>query len=108
MRLRTRGVGSINLAMLSFNAEVELAQRASESFYLVTTQLRGRSRIDAGREQGGGGAGLVVVDSATRDVVKRFSADSERLHVRLDRDELAALCAKLLGSVCCSRPSSSR
>jgi AraC-like DNA-binding protein len=97
MRLRTREVGSINLALLSFNAEVELAQRASESFYLVTTQLRGRSRIDAGREQGGGGTGLVVVDSATRDVVKRFSADSERLHVRLGRDELAALCAKLLG-----------
>lgn len=97
MRLRSRGVGSITLSMLSFNAEVELEQRASESFYLVTTQLRGRSRIDAGRERGGGGAGLVVVDSATRDVVKRFSADSERLHVRLGRDELAATCAELLG-----------
>ena len=97
MRLRTRGVGSITLSTLSFNAEVELKQCASESFYLVTTQLRGRSRIDAGREHGGGGAGLVVVDSATRDVVKRFSADSERLHVRLDREELASLCAQLLG-----------
>lgn len=97
MRLRTRGVGSITLSMLSFNAEVELEQRASESFYLVTTQLRGRSQIDAGRDCGGGGAGLVVVDSATRDVVKRFSADSERLHVRLGREELAALCSQLLG-----------
>jgi AraC-like DNA-binding protein len=100
MSLRTGGVGSIALSMLSFNAEVELAQRASESFYLVTTQLRGRSQIDVGRDRGGsggGGAGLVVVDSATRDVVKRFSADSQRLHVRLGRNELAALCAQLLG-----------
>jgi len=39
---------------------------------------------------------MVVVDSATRNVVKRFSADSRRLHVRFDYAALSRLCAQLL------------
>lgn len=81
----------------SFDAEVELQQQAPQSFYLVSTQLRGQAQVDAGHCGGSGGAGLVMVDSATCGVVKRFSADSQRLHVRLSRDEVAGTCAQLLG-----------
>lgn len=96
MRLRTGTVGSIALASLSFNTEVELAQQPAETFVLVTTQLSGWSDIRTDRESRSGGAGMVVVDSATRHVVKRFSADSLRLHVRIDHAALGRLCAQLL------------
>ncbi len=98
MQLRLRELGSLVLSSLSFNTAVELAQDASEQFFLVTTQTRGHSEISSGREGGAGGAGFVVVDSATRDVVKRFSADSERLNVRIDVAAMTALCASLLGA----------
>lgn len=98
MRLCTGRVGSLAISSLSFSSEVELAQRAARTFYLVSTQLSGRSEVAAaGRRCDQGGAGLVMVDSATRDVVKRFSADSERLHVRLECDAVSAFCAQLLG-----------
>lgn len=96
MRWRRGAMGPMLLSALSFDVEVELQQQASQSFYLVSTQLRGRAQIDAGRVQGGGGAGLVVIDSATCPVHKRFSADSQRLHVRLSREEVAAACTQLL------------
>lgn len=97
MRLRMEKLGALTLSSLSFNTEVELAQEPAGSFVLVTTQLRGSSDIFTARESRGGGAGLVVVDSATRQVVKRFSADSERLNVHIDQQALGALCAQLLG-----------
>lgn len=97
MRLRTQKLGALTLSSLSFNTEVELAQEPAGNFVLVTTQLRGTSDISTARECRSGGAGLVVVDSATRDVVKRFSADSERLNVHIDQAALGALCAQLLG-----------
>lgn len=97
MRWRRDALGPMLLSTLSFDTEVELRQQAPQSSYLVSTQLSGRAEIDAGDARGGGGAGLVVVDSATRGVVKRFSADSQRLHVRLPREEVSATCAELLG-----------
>lgn len=97
MRLRMERMGALTLSSLSFNTEVELAQEPAESFVLVTTQLRGTSDILTARERRSGGAGLVVVDSATSRVVKRFSADSERLNVHIDQQALGALCAQLLG-----------
>jgi hypothetical protein len=60
MRWRRDAMGPMLLSALSFDVEVELQQQASQSFYLVSTQLRGRAQIDAGRVQGGGGAGLVM------------------------------------------------
>lgn len=97
MRWRRDVLGSMMLSTLSFDAEVELQQQAPQSFYLVSTQLRGQAQVEAGPCGGSGGAGLVMVDSATCGVVKRFSADSQRLHVRLSRDEVAGTCAQLLG-----------
>lgn len=97
MRLCKQDLGALTLSSLRFNTEVELAQQPAGNFVLVTTQLHGSSDIATAQERRSGGAGLVVVDSATREVVKRFSADSERLHVRFDQAELAALCAQLLG-----------
>lgn len=97
MRLSTQKLGTLTLSSLSFNTEVELAQEPAGNFVLVTTQLRGSSDISTARECRSGGAGLVVVDSATREVVKRFSADSARLNVRMDQAALGALCAQLLG-----------
>lgn len=97
MRLRLGRVGAFTLSSLSFNAEVELAQQAHQRFVLVTTQFMGASEIATRRHSGGGGPGLVVVDSADSVVVKRFSADSERLNLRIDEIRLRALCASLIG-----------
>lgn len=97
MRLRVGTIGSLALASLRFNAEVKLVQEPARDFVLVTTQLRGSSEISTAQESHKGGCGLVVVDSATRPVVKQFSADSERLNIRVDHDRLCALAAALLG-----------
>jgi hypothetical protein len=44
MRWRRDALGSMLLSTLSFDAEVELQQQAPQSFYLVSTQLRGHLR----------------------------------------------------------------
>lgn len=97
MRLRTAQVGRLGLATLSFGAEVDIDQLGDRPFTLVTTQVRGFSRVTAPGAAGEGGSGFVVVDSAGQRVNKRFSADSERCNVRIDQALIDAKCAALLG-----------
>lgn len=95
MRLRVGSSGS--MALLRFNTGVELSQEPTGRFILVTTQVRGWSEIDTQTQSFSGGPGLVVVDSARSPVRKRFSADSERLHLRLGTAALDGLYERLTG-----------
>jgi hypothetical protein len=97
MRLRMGRIGPFSLSSLRFNAEVELEQQEQKSFVLVTTQFRGASTIATRRLSGEGGAGLIIVDSAESIAVKRFSADSERLNIRVDDGALARFYGSLTG-----------
>jgi AraC-like DNA-binding protein len=97
MRLAHRKVGPLSLYRLRFNTEVELDQQPAGSFVLVSTQISGRSQIATCSDCHSGGAGLVVVDSAGRSVTKQFSADSERLIVRIDQQAMRTYCAQLIG-----------
>lgn len=95
MRLRVGWSGS--MALLRFNTGVELSQVPTGRFILVTTQVSGWSEIDTQAQSFSGGPGLVVVDSARSPVIKRFSADSERLHLRLGTTALDGLYERLTG-----------
>lgn len=95
MRLRVGWSGS--MALLRFNTGVELSQVPTGRFILVTTQVSGWSEIDTQAQSFSGGPGLVVVDSARSPVRKRFSADSERLHLRLGTTALDGLYERLTG-----------
>lgn len=95
MRLRVGWSGS--MALLRFNTGVELSQVPTGRFILVTTQVRGWSEIDTQAQNFSGGPGLMVVDSARSPVRKRFSADSERLHLRLGTAALDSLYERLVG-----------
>lgn len=97
MRLRTAQVGRLGVATLSFGAEVDIDQAGDRPFVLVTTQVRGFSRVATGGRAAEGGSGFVVVDSAGQPVSKRFSGDSERCNVRIDQAVVDAKCAALLG-----------
>ncbi|NML27401.1 AraC family transcriptional regulator [Zoogloea dura] len=94
--LRTR-VGRLGLASLAFGAEVEIEQSGDRPFVLVTTQLRGFSRVRTPGATAEGGPGFIVVDSAGQAVSKHFSHDSERCHVRIEQAVIEARCASLLG-----------
>lgn len=96
-RLQLGRVGALTLTTLSFGSEIELAPERHKDFLLVTTQLTGRSEIASGAQRFDGGTGLVAVDSADSEIVKRFSADSVRMHVRIEQTVIEALCAQLLG-----------
>lgn len=95
MRLRVGWSGS--MALLRFNTGVELSQVPTGRFILVTTQVSGWSEIDTQAQSFSGGPGLMVVDSARSPVRKRFSADSERLHLRLGTAALDGLYERLVG-----------
>lgn len=95
MRLRVGWSGS--MALLRFNTGVELSQVPTGRFILVTTQVSGWSEIDTQGQSFSGGPGLMVVDSARSPVRKRFSADSERLHLRLGIAALDGLYERLTG-----------
>lgn len=97
MRLRTAQVGRLGLATLSFGTEVDIDQSGDRPFILVTTQVRGFSRVTTSGGVAEGGSGFVVVDSAGQPVSKRFSSDSERCNVRIDQAVIDAKCAALLG-----------
>ncbi len=96
-RLQLGRVGALTLTTLSFGSEIELALDRNRDFLLVTTQLTGRSEIASGAQRFDGGTGLMVVDSADSRIVKRFSADSLRMHLRIGQAEMETLCARLLG-----------
>lgn len=93
--LRTR-VGRLGLASLAFGAEVEIEQSGDRPFVLVSTQLRGFSRVRTPDARAEGGPGFIVVDSAGQAVSKHFSHDSERCHVRIEQAVIEARCASLL------------
>lgn len=95
MRLRRRRLGNVGLASLAFGAETQLEQQPVGGFVLVTAQWAGQTWLRVGGQAYQGGPGLVVVDGADRPVIKRFSADSQRIHVRIDRPALIRLAATL-------------
>lgn len=97
MRFRLQALGEMEIASLSFGAAVVLEQAPMDRFILVSTQLCGRARIQAGRMAEEGGAGLIVIDPCDTPVSKHFSADSQRLHVRVSLVALERKCAELLG-----------
>lgn len=96
-RMRLRVGWSGGMALLRFNTGVELSQVPTGRFILVTTQVSGWSEIDTQGQSFSGGPGLMVVDSARSPVRKRFSADSERLHLRLGTAALDGLYERLVG-----------
>lgn len=96
MRLRTARVGRFGLATLSFGTEVDIDQSGDRPFILVTTQVRGFSRVTTPDGMAEGGRGFVVVDSAGQPVSKHFSSDSERCNVRIDQAVIDAKCSALL------------
>ena len=96
MRLRTSQLGCLGLATLSFGTEIDIEQSGDRPFVLVTTQVRGFSRVTTPTGTADGGRGFVVVDSAGQTVTKRFSGDSERCNVRVDQAAMDAKCAALL------------
>lgn len=95
MRLARQPLGSLELSCLSFGAEVELEQAWTTDFVLVTTQLCGHSLIRTRGDEVGGAAGLIVVDSPETPVTKRFSPDSWRLNLRIDRQAIERLFERL-------------
>lgn len=95
MRLARQPLGSLELSCLSFGAEVELEQAWTTDFVLVTTQLSGHSRIRTRADEVGGAAGLIVVDSPEAPVTKRFSPDSWRLNLRIERQAMERLFERL-------------
>lgn len=96
MRLRTSQIGRLGLATLSFGTEIDIDQAGDRPFVLVTTQVRGFSRVTTPAGTAEGGRGFVVVDSAGQPVSKRFSGDSERCNVRIDQSAIDAKCSALL------------
>lgn len=95
MRLARQPLGSLELSCLSFGTEVELEQAWTTDFVLVTTQLRGHSQIRTLGDEVGGAAGLIVVDSPEAPVTKRFSPDSWRLNLRIERQAIERLFERL-------------
>ncbi len=90
MAFLTRALGPVEVGLLGFGTEVELAQEAASHFTLVSTQLRGRACIRRRDRERSGGEGMVVLDAAHEPVLKRFSADSWRLNLRIDQAALTA------------------
>ncbi|MBK6866353.1 MAG: hypothetical protein IPG91_24085 [Ideonella sp.] len=97
MQLRVPKLGSLLLSSLSFNTAVELAQDASEQFFLVTTQTRGHSEISSGRRGVAGAPVFVVVGTATRDVVAQPAPTASAWLCASTFAAMTALCASLLG-----------
>lgn len=96
MRMRNAQIGRFGVATLSFGAEVDIDQSGDRPFILVTTQVRGFSRVTTPDGMAEGGRGFVVVDSAGQPVSKHFSCDSERCNVRIDQAIIEAKCSALL------------
>lgn len=99
MHLARHTLGSMELASLAFGAEVELEQAWTTDFVLVSTQLCGHSRINTAGTNIEGAAGLIIVDSPECPVTKRFSHDSWRLNLRIERKAIEALFAQLYDQV---------
>ena len=89
--------GAMRVSTLSYNAAVELQVETSDDHLLVTTQLDGEESVRSQGRAAGGGIGFVVVDSTPEPVTKRFSADSRRLNLRLDRGRMDTIWRRAVG-----------
>ena len=83
--------GAMRVSTLSYHTAVELEVETSDDHLLVTTQLEGEESVRSQGRTASGRVGFVVVDSTSAPVTKRFSADSRRLNLRLDRSAMDAL-----------------
>ena len=89
--------GAMRVSTLSYNTAVELQVETSDDHLLVTTQLEGDETVRSQGRTARGGIGFVVVDSTPEPVTKRFSADSRRLNLRLDRSTMDAIWRRTVG-----------
>ena len=96
--LRSTRFGALRVSMLSYRAAVELDVETSDDHLLVTTQLHGDESVRSQGREASGRTGFVVVDSTPERVTKRFSADSCRVSLRLDRGGLDALWRRVTAS----------
>lgn len=96
-QIQTLQLGSLRLSTLAFDTEVELAQDPDPNYLLISTQTQGSAEVRCADRAYEGGSGMVVIDSPYLPVVKRFSADSRRIHLRFDTRAVEACCARLLG-----------
>lgn len=90
-------LGGLELSMLSYGTEVELCVETGNDHVLVTTQTAGRTRIRSQGAEAAGGVGLIVLDSTPSAVVKRFSADSCRLNLKIARSHINSTFTDLAG-----------
>lgn len=97
-RFRGDQVGEIAVSSLSYGCEAALQIEPAREFLLVSLQLRGHGSVSSSRGRVEGGRGLITVDSSPlHEVSKRYSADSERLHVRIGRARIERLLAEVAG-----------
>lgn len=92
-------LAGFQLSSLAFGTEVELEISTDTDHVLVTAQVEGSSEILSQGITGQGGRGFIVVDSTPDAVIKRFSADSSRINLRVPRSRLDAAWTSLTGRV---------
>lgn len=97
-RYRGHQVGEMAVSSLSYGCEAALQIEPARDFLLVSLQLRGHGSVSSRGVKVEGGTGLITVDSSTaHEVSKHYSADSERLNVRIDRPRIERLLAEVSG-----------
>lgn len=96
--LTANDLAGLQLSTLAFGTEVELEIATSDDHLLVTAQVEGHSTIKSQGLHGQGGPGFIVIDSTQQLVVKRFSADSYRINLRVPRTRLDGAWADLTGT----------
>jgi AraC-like DNA-binding protein len=90
-------LAGFQMSTLAFGTEVELEITTADSHLLVTAQTQGSSAVLSQGLQARGGCGFIVIDSTSDPVVKRFSADSARINLRVPRARLNTVWASLTG-----------
>lgn len=97
-RFRGDRLGALSVSSLSYGCEATLDIEPARAFVLVSLQLSGHGQVASSRGQAEGGPGLITIDSSPdTGVHKRYSADSMRLNVRIDRPRLEQLLVTLTG-----------
>jgi AraC-like DNA-binding protein len=96
--LTANDLGGLQLSTLAFGTEVELEIATSDDHLLVTAQVEGHSVIASQGLRAQGGTGFIVIDSTPQPVVKRFSADSYRINLRVPRTRIDDAWANLTGT----------
>lgn len=97
-RFRGDRLGALSVSSLSYGCEAALEIEPARAFVLVSLQLCGHGQVVSPRGRVAGGPGLITIDSsAEAGVHKRYSADSERLNVLIDRSHLDDMLVSLTG-----------